>query len=427
MTDIAVIGAGYVGLTTAACFAHLGHHVVCADIVSERIESLSRGEVPILEASLPELVREGLEGGRLSFVLGAGAAARGAEIVYLCVPTPQGDDGSADLSFIRSAVRDISPVLAPESVVVNKSTVPVGSARVVEEALGRDDVVVVSNPEFLREGSAVNDFLNPDRIVIGSEDQAAAGRVAALFSDVRAPVLVTDPASAETIKYAANAFLATKVSFANAVANVCEAVGADVRDVLLGVGYDHRIGHEFLKPGPGWGGTCFPKDTMALIRTAEDAGYDFDLLRGVRAVNDEQFERVVAKVLRLAGGSLQDVRVAVWGLTFKARTDDRRDSPAIEIIRRLQARGARVQAYDPSIVPLPDPPVLDGIELAADPYGACEGAALLTVLTEWDEFRRVDFAKVADLLTTATVVDGRNLLEPAALRHLGFVYEGIGR
>ncbi|MDQ4131937.1 MAG: UDP-glucose/GDP-mannose dehydrogenase family protein [Actinomycetota bacterium] len=427
MSEIAVIGAGYVGLTTAACFAHLGHHVVCADVVPERIERLSRGDVHILEAGLPELVRAGLEGQRLSFVLGARAAAGECEFAYLCVPTPQSPDGSADLSYIRSAVTDISPVLPTESVVVSKSTVPVGSARVVEEALGRDDVLVVSNPEFLREGSAVNDFLHPDRIVIGSDDQSAAGRVAALFSEVKAPVIVTDPASAETIKYAANAFLATKVSFANAVANVCEAVGADVRDVLLGVGYDHRIGHEFLKPGPGWGGPCFPKDTMALIRTAEDAGYDFGLLRGVRAVNEEQFERVATKVQRLAGGSLEGVPVAAWGLTFKARTGDRRASPAIEVIARLRSRGARVRAYDPTVLPLPNPPMLDGIELAADPYAACEGAAVLAVLTEWDEFRRVDFAKVAGLLESRRVVDARNLLEPAVLRHLGFAYEGIGR
>ncbi|HET7722548.1 MAG TPA: nucleotide sugar dehydrogenase, partial [Acidimicrobiales bacterium] len=271
MSNIAVIGAGYVGLTTAACFAHLGHKVVCADVVPEKIERLSRGDIPILEAGMPELVREGLDSGRLSFVLGAAAAVEGAEFVYLCVPTPQSDDGSADLSYIRAAAAEIGPLLDPECIVVNKSTVPVGSARVVEEVLGRDDVSVVSNPEFLREGSAVHDSLNPDRIVIGSHDQVAAARVAELFTALRAPVIVTDPASAETIKYASNAFLATKVTFANAVANVCEAVGADVRDVLLGMGYDKRIGFEFLRPGPGYGGSCFPKDIRALIRIAEDA------------------------------------------------------------------------------------------------------------------------------------------------------------
>jgi UDPglucose 6-dehydrogenase len=429
MSTIAVIGAGYVGLTTAACFADLGHRVTCADVVPEKVERLSQGDIPILEAGLPEMVRAGIDGGRLSFVLGAGPAVADAEFVYLCVPTPQSDDGSADLSYIRDAAAEIGPLLVPECVVVNKSTVPVGSARVVEEVLGRDDVRVVSNPEFMREGSAVHDFMHPDRIVIGSDDQVAAARVASLFSALRAPVIVTDPASAETIKYASNAFLAAKVSFANAVANVCEGVGADVRDVLLGMGYDKRIGFEFLKPGPGYGGSCFPKDISALIRIAEDAGYDFGLLRGVDQVNGEQFERVVGKVERMAGGSLDGRVVAAWGLTFKARTDDLRQSPALEVLRRLGARGADVRAYDPAVTPdeAESDRRLDGISVGADPYGVCEGAAVLVVLTEWDEFRRLDFAKVTAALAEPRVVDARNLLDPAAMRRRGFVYEGIGR
>jgi UDPglucose 6-dehydrogenase len=429
VSQIAVIGAGYVGLTTAACFAGLGHRVTCADVVPEKVERLSRGDIPILEAGLPELVRAGLDGGRLSFVLGAGAAVGAAEFVYLCVPTPQSDDGSADLSYIRAAAAEIGPLLVPECVVVNKSTVPVGSTRVVEDVLGRDDVTVVSNPEFMREGSAVHDFMHPDRIVIGSHDQAAAARVAALFSALQAPVIVTDPASAETIKYASNAFLAAKVSFANAVANVCEGVGADVRDVLLGMGYDKRIGFEFLKPGPGYGGSCFPKDISALIRIAEDAGYDFGLLRGVDEVNDAQFDRVAGKVERMAGGSVEGLVVAAWGLTFKARTDDLRQSPALEVIHRLTARGATVRAYDPALDPARAgaDARLDGISVGADPYGVCDGAAILVVLTEWDEFRRLDFAKVASALDQPRVVDARNLLDPAALRRKGFVYEGIGR
>ena len=429
MSRIAVVGTGYVGLTTGACFAHLGHHVVCADVVPEKVERLSRGEVPILESGLPELVREGIDGGRLSFVLGAANAVRGCEFAYLCVPTPQGPVGAADLSYVRAAAAEIGPVLPPESVVVNKSTVPIGSTRVVEEVLERDDVTVVSNPEFLREGSAVNDFLNPDRVVIGTEDQAAAGRVATLFSSIAAPVIVTDPATAEMIKYACNAFLATKVSFINAVANVCEAVGADVRDVLLGMGYDKRIGFEFLKPGPGYGGSCFPKDISALIRIAEDAGYDFGLLRGVDQVNGEQFARVVAKVERMVGGSVDGQAIAVWGLTFKARTDDLRMSPALEIGRRLAALGARLRAYDPAVDParVAGDDRLSGISVAADPYAVCDGAAALVVLTEWDEFRRLDFAKVAAALAQPRVVDARNLLDPAALRRRGFAYEGIGR
>jgi UDPglucose 6-dehydrogenase len=422
MAQIAVIGAGYVGLTTAACFSHLGHDVICADIDEAKVAQLVRGEVPIVEAGLEALVREGLEGGRLSFVVGAAEASRSAEFAYLCVPTPQGDDGSADLSYIESAAREIGPVLPSEAVVVNKSTVPVGSTRVVERVLGRDDVVVVSNPEFLREGSAVHDFLNPDRIVIGSDDQSAAVRVASLYIGVTAPIIVTDPPSAETIKYASNAFLAAKVSFVNAIAAVCDAVGADVKDVVLGMGYDKRIGHEFLKPGPGFGGSCLPKDTRALVHIADSAGYSFDLLRGVIAVNEDQLERVAAKVRDMAGGSLEGVKVAVWGLTFKARTDDTRESPALRIVSLLSEQGAEVQAYDPVV----KGPV--GVVVPAnDPYSVCEGARVLAVVTEWDDFRWLDFDKVAGLMETPRVVDARNLLDKPALERRGFSYVGIGR
>ena len=422
MSRIAVIGTGYVGLTTGACFAHLGHEVVCADIVPEKVERLSRGDVPILEAGLPELVREGIDGGRLRFVLGEQAAAEDAEFAYLCVPTPQGADGAADLSFIRAAAAAIGPVLPAESIIVNKSTVPVGSTIVVEQALGRDDVLVVSNPEFLREGSAVHDFLHPDRIVIGSDDQAAAGRVAALFQGIQAPVIVTDPASAETIKYASNAFLATKVSFVNAIANLCEAVGADVREVILGMGYDKRIGFEYLRPGPGYGGSCLPKDTRALVRIGEEGGYDFSLLKGVIAMNEDQHELVVQKVVRLAGGSVDGSTVAVWGVTFKARTDDTRESPAIRIVDRLRDRGARVRTYDPAASA-----AIAGTERCDDPYAACEGAAVLVVLTEWDEFRRLDLDKVRAAMAEPCIVDARNLLDPTVARRKGFVYEGMGR
>jgi UDPglucose 6-dehydrogenase len=424
MANIAVIGTGYVGLTTGAYLAHLGHQVVCADVIPEKVEALQRGVIPILEDGLEELVKAGVDGGRLQFVLGEVEAVTRAEaeFIFLCVPTPQGDDGSADLSYIEAAARNLGPALTSESVVINKSTVPVGSTLVVERALGRGDVAVVSNPEFLREGSAVHDCLHPDRIVIGSEDQAAAIRVASLFSEIKAPVIVTDPASAETIKYASNAFLATKISFVNAIANLCEAVGADVRDVVVGMGYDRRIGFEFLKPGPGWGGSCFPKDSRALVRIAEDNGYDFALLKGVIEVNDEQFDRMASKVVRMAGGSVDGKSVAVWGLTFKARTDDVRRSPSLEVIQRLQAKGAKVRAYDPAAKETPD-----GVERAADPYAACEGADVLVVLTEWDELRWVDFEKVAGLMTDARIVDCRNLIDPAAVRRKGFQYEGLGR
>ncbi len=422
-SNIAVIGTGYVGLTTGACFSHLGHNVVCADIDPDKVERLSRGEIPILEAGLEEIVREGLQSGRLRFVLGAEHAVADAEFAYLCVPTPQSADGSADLSYIEAAARQIAPHLAPESIVVNKSTVPVGSTRFVEHALGRSDVYVVSNPEFLREGSAVNDFFHPDRVVIGSDDQSAAIRVASLYIGVPAPLMVTDPASAETIKYASNAFLATKLSYVNAVAALCEAVGADVNDVVLGMGYDKRIGHEFLRPGPGWGGSCFPKDSRALVYIAREAGYSFDLLDGVIAVNEEQFERTARKILDMAGTPTPTV--AAWGLTFKANTDDRRDSPAVEVIRRLVRAGARVRAYDPTVRgELPEAPE---VEVCDDAYAASEGADVVAVLTEWDEFKWLDLDKVADAMAAARVVDCRNLLDRGALLRRGFSYQGIGR
>lgn len=420
-STIAVIGTGYVGLTTGACFAHLGHRVICADIVPEKVERLQRGEIPIHEAGLEEIVRNSLDAGNLSFVLGSENAVADAEFVYLCVPTPQSADGSADLSYLQAAASEISAHLQPGTVVVNKSTVPVGSTLLVEQALGRSDIPVVSNPEFLREGTAVDDFLNPDRVVIGAEDQAAAGRVASLYLGVRAPIMVTDPASAETCKYAANAFLATKLSFTNAIAAVCEAVGADVNDVLLGMGYDHRIGHEFLRPGPGWGGSCFPKDSKAIISIAEDAGYDFSLMRGVVAVNEEQFERIVRKVESVV--DVDGATVGVLGIAFKANTDDTRESPAIEVMKRLVAKGANVKAFDPAVSAVD----LDGVDVVGDAYAACEGASAIVVATEWDDFKWLDLDKIAEVVDAKNVIDARNLLDRGALRRRGFSYQGVGR
>ena len=422
MSRIAVIGTGYVGLTTGACFSALGHDVICADIDEEKIAGLQRGEVPILEAGLDNLVKEGIEAGRLTFVIGAAKAAADCEFAYLCVPTPQGADGSADLSYIQAAAAEIAPVLPAESVVVNKSTVPVGSTRVVERALGRDDVWVVSNPEFLREGSAVHDFMNPDRIVIGADNQSAAIKVASLYLGVTAPLVVTDPASAETIKYAANSFLATKISFINAVAAICEAVGADINDVVLGIGYDTRIGHEFLRPGPGYGGSCFPKDTRAMVKIAEEAGYDFDLLKGVIEVNEEQYDRTAEKAVDLVGGDIEGKTVAAWGLTFKARTDDTRESPSLAVLGRLAAKGAKIRAYDPAVSH-----ALEDIEVLSDPYDVCDGADVLLVLTEWDEFKWLDLDEVKQRMATPAVVDARNLLDRSALRRRGFDYRGVGR
>ena len=421
VSRVSVIGAGYVGLTTAACLAHMGNEVRCSDVSEARVRTLSSGAMPFVEDGLEELIRQGLNSGSLTFSTDNKWGIDNAEFIFLCLPTPQRPNGRADMSFVEQVATEIGPHLASESIVVNKSTVPVGSTHIVERALNRQDIQVVSNPEFLREGSAVQDFLHPERIVIGADDEAATIRLSTLYLRLGAPVIATDAATAETIKYASNAFLATKLSFINAVAALCEAIGADVRQVALGMGYDPRVGSSFLKPGPGWGGSCFPKDVSALIGIAEDAGYDFSLLKGVVSVNVAQHARVVEKALRLAGGEVSGKRVALWGVTFKARTDDIRDSPALEIARRLRELDAEIVAYDPAFVG-----PLDGLEIAKDPYAACAGASVLIIATEWDEFRWLDFEKVGDLMETRAVVDARNLLDPAAMRRAGFAYEGIG-
>ena len=430
MSDVAVIGAGYVGLTTAACFARLGHEVRCADIDADRVERLAKGEIPILEEGMPALVAEGLATQRLRFVVGAAAAVRNADFVFLCVGTPPGDDGSADLSAIEAVAREIAPLIEPGAVVVNKSTVPVGTTRLVArwlaEAGAAHDANVASNPEFLREGTAVRDFLSPSRIVIGCDDPSVAVRISELYRSIPAPIVVTDAASAEMIKQASNAFLATKISFINAVANVCEAVNADVRDVALGMGYDARIGSDFLHPGPGFGGACLPKDTSALLRTAEQYGYDFSLLRGVLEVNDRQRDHIIDHIRSMVGGDLVGKRIAVLGLTFKANTDDLRDSPSLSIATELVGAGADVRAFDPvggeaaaAMVP--------GLIAATDAYDAADGAEVLALLTEWDQFRWLDYTRVAAAMAEPRVVDARNLLDPAAMRRLGFAYQGVGR
>ena len=425
MSKIAVIGTGYVGLSSGACFAHLGHVVTCVDVVQLKIDNLNKGILPIVETGLKELVAEGVAAGKLIFTTDVVSAVKNADVVFLCVPTPEGADGSADLSYIQTAAKTLSPLLRSGAIVVNKSTVPVGSTKVVERELKRPDIAVVSNPEFLREGSAIQDFLHPDRVVVGSDNQEAAIAVGALYEKVGAPVVVTDPASAETIKYAANAFLATKISYINAVAAICEGVGADINDVVLGLGYDKRIGHEFLRPGPGWGGSCFPKDTKAMVKIAEDAGYDFGLLKGVITVNDQQYGRIVDKIRAAAGGTLKGKKIASWGLTFKALTDDLRDSPAVEIVTRLLADGASVSVFDPTVTVAPKG--LDAITVCSSPLEACGGADVIAVLTEWDDFRWVSPTEAAGVVNVKQLVDARNLLDRSEWRRAGFEYQGIGR
>ncbi len=427
---IAVIGTGYVGLTTGACLASLGHHVVCADIDAAKVARLRQGEIDILEPGLPELVAEGTAAGRLSFVVGAAAAVQQAErpveIVFLCVPTPMGEGGAADLRAVQAVIDEVGALLPAGCVVVNKSTVPVGTAATTAEMLARDDVAVVSNPEFLREGTAVHDFLHPDRIVVGSSSQGAAERVAALYARLGAPTQLTDAASAEMVKYAANCFLAMKLSYVNALAGLCEQLGADVLEVTEGMGYDRRIGQTFLSPGPGWGGSCFPKDTHALLQIAESAGVDFELVAASLRQNTTTRALVVDKVRAAVGGSLAGRRIGLLGLTFKAGTDDLRDSPALAVAALLRAEGAELVGFDPAHSRAV-PGITDGIDVVDDPIDAAKDAAALVVLTEWPQFRTLDWTALGGVIENRVVVDTRNLLDGDILRRAGFTWMGLGR
>jgi UDPglucose 6-dehydrogenase len=428
---IAVIGAGYVGLTTAACLASLGHRVVCADIDAGKVDRLRRGEVDILEPGLVDLVVEGQAAGRLEFVVGAReAVARPddtpVEVVFLCVPTPMGERGSADLTAVQAVLHEVRHLLPAGCVVVNKSTVPVGTADATRRLLNRRDVAVVSNPEFLREGTAVHDFLHPDRIVVGSDAQDAAERVAALYSRLGAPTVLTDAASAEMVKYAANCFLAMKLSYVNALAELCDLLGADVGDVTEGMGHDRRIGQAFMRPGPGWGGSCLPKDTTAMVQVAAAAGRELPLVTASIATNARQRALMVDKIRDAVGGELAGSRIGLLGLTFKAGTDDLRDSPALAVAALLRAEGAELTAHDPGC-PAPVSGLTDDVTVVDDPMIAAKEAVALVVLTEWPQFRALDWPQVAGLMEQRIVVDTRNLLDPDVLRRAGISWVGVGR
>ena len=425
MSTVAVIGAGYVGLTTAACLAHIGHNVTCADIDETKIAQLNNGEIPIHEARLPELVQEGISKQLLKFVVGAQQAVTTSDFVFLCLPTPQGEDGRADIGAVLEVVDEISEIIPPQTIIINKSTVPIGTNASIQATLQRNDIAVVSNPEFLREGVAVNDFLQPDRIVIGAIDAETSERVAALYREIDAPIIEVDPASAETIKYATNSFLATKVSFVNGLAAVCEAVGADIESVTRGLGSDQRIGSRFLQPGPGWGGSCFPKDMQALVRIATDAGYEFDLLRAVIEANDQQFDRIVNKAELLLNQNLSGKNLTLLGLTFKAHTDDLRNSPAIEVAKRLAAKGATLTAYDPTVTSQVGIP--QEIQIATTIEQAMTDSDLALVLTEWPEFTRANWTSLINLMSGPRVVDARNVLDPKEMVELGYLYDDLGR
>ena len=420
--DIAIIGAGYVGLVTGAGLAELGNTVRLGEANADRVAMLEAGDVPIYEQGLPELLSRARDRGAISFHSSNSEAVNGARLVFLCLPTPEGPDGRADLSFIHTVVDELADEVGEGSIFVVKSTVPPGTVAGLRKRLADrgSQARVVSHPEFLREGKAVDDFLNPDRVVVGAYENDVAEVVTSLYGDLDTEVVVTDPTSAEMIKYASNAYLAARLTFVNTLANVCEAVGADVLDVIHGIGLDHRIGPHFLKPGPGYGGSCFPKDTAALIAVAEDAGYEFDLLKAVIEADHEQRRRIAERVRQAAGGGLRGRRVAMWGVAFKAGTDDVRESPALRIARLLLDDGAEVVAYDPEANSAE-------LEQAPDPISAVAGADVLLVATEWPEFVSVDMKLVADAMKGYRVVDARNLLDPAAVRAAGLDYWGLGR
>jgi UDPglucose 6-dehydrogenase len=420
--DVAIIGAGYVGLVTAAGLAHIGHRVRVGEASAQRVALLEAGEVPIYEQGLPDLLSRAVERGTLSYSTSNTEAVAGASLVFLCLPTPERPDGRADLEYVHAVIDELASTVDDGTLFVIKSTVPPGTVASLRKRLADlgSGAHVVSHPEFLREGKAVDDFMEPDRIVVGAYDRADAELVASLYRSLETEVVITDPTSAEMIKYASNSYLAARLTFVNTLANVCEAVGADVLDVIQGMGLDHRIGPHFLQPGPGYGGSCFPKDTAALIGVAEDAGYEFDLLKAVIEADHEQRRRIVEKVRQAAGGGLRGRRVCLWGVAFKAGTDDVRESPALRIARLLIEDGAEVVGYDPEAT-------TTEFAMADDPIAAAEGADVLLVATEWPEFGTLDMNRVASAMKGHRVVDARNLLDSAAVRAAGLDYWGLGR
>jgi UDPglucose 6-dehydrogenase len=429
---IAVVGTGYVGLVAGACFAESGNDVVCIDKLDAKIRMLRRGKMPIYEPGLEELVRRNQHEGRLTFTTALPKAVRESTIIFIAVGTPQGEDGSADLKYVLEVARDIAKAMNGYKVIVDKSTVPVGTAEKVRQVmrpLTTHPFSVVSNPEFLKQGAAIDDFMKPDRVVIGAEDPRATELMLELYSPFTrtgAPIMVMDCASAELTKYAANAMLATRISFMNEVANVCERVGADVDHVRKAMGADRRIGTSFLFPGVGYGGSCFPKDVQAMARFASDKNYDFKILKAVEAVNTTQKTRLFAK-MREHFGSLKGKTVAVWGLAFKPKTDDMREAPSIPLIEALLAAGATVHAYDPEANKVAKGIFADRVTFAANNYDTLKGADCLAIVTEWSEFRVPDFARMRALMRSPVVFDGRNLFIPEQMKQSGFTYYSIGR
>ncbi len=429
---IAVVGTGYVGLVVGACLAENGNDVICVDKDASKVDGLQAGRMPIYEPGLEEIVRRNQKEERLTFTINLGAAVQESEIVFIAVGTPQGEDGSADLQHVLGVARDIGRAINKYTVVVDKSTVPVGTARRVSEAVAKETTQpfsVVSNPEFLKQGAAIEDFMKPDRVVIGCDDERSATMMKELygpFTRTGAPIMLMDTASAELSKYAANSILATRISFMNEIANVCELVGADVDQVRRAIGSDRRIGTSFLFPGVGYGGSCFPKDVKALLKSSQDKGYEFKILDAVESVNESQKLRLVCK-MQDHFSDLRGRTIALWGLAFKPRTDDMREAPAIAIVNRLVELGATVRAYDPEATETARRLFGSRIALCEKSYEAVNGADALAIVTEWNEFREPDFKRIKQLLKAPVIFDGRNIYSPGHMRALGFTYFSIGR
>jgi UDPglucose 6-dehydrogenase len=430
---IAVIGTGYVGLVTGACFAEFGVEVICVDVDSDKIDSLNQGIIPIYEPGLDKIVKKNTLAGRLRFTTDLTAAVKEALVVFFAVGTPPLADGAPDMSYYRQAAAEVAHAMNGYKVLVTKSTVPVGTGKWLREFIEKNaenpvEFGVASNPEFLREGAAITDFMRPDRVVIGSDDSRAIDVMKDLYRPlylIETPVVITSLEAAELIKYAANAFLATKITFINEIANLCDAIGCDVHDVARGIGMDNRIGRKFLHPGPGYGGSCFPKDTRALTTVADHFGVETRIVDAVIEANDRQRDAMIPKIERLTGG-LSGKRIGVLGLSFKPETDDMRESPAIEIIRAMLARGATVKAFDP-VAMVEARHYLPEIEYAVDEYDAIKGADAMVIITEWNQFRALDMDKVRALLNFPKIADLRNVYEPEDMRELGFEYIGVGR
>ncbi len=431
MSKLSVVGTGYVGLVTGVCFADMGNHVICLDVDEHRISNLKKGIMPIYEPGLEQIVDQNVKAGRLSFTTNYREALKDTEYAFIAVGTPSGADGEADLQYVRKAVEAIADEISKPIIIVNKSTVPVGTGDWVAEIFRKRrgskklEFKVVSNPEFLREGSAIFDFMNPDRVVLGSTEKEAANCIAQLYAPLRTQILITDLRTAEMIKYASNAFLATRISFINEIANICEELGADVRVVAEGMGMDKRIGHAFLDAGLGWGGSCFPKDVKALEHMAVSNGTHPQLLQAVMEINKNQRRRAVMK-LRKSLGNLNEKIIGVLGLSFKPNTDDIREAPALEIIHLLQTEGAIIKAYDPQAMENAKS-ALKQVTLCDNPYDVVDGADAMILAAEWNEFKQLDFARIKNLMRQPIIMDGRNLWDPEQLRSLGFTYYGVGR